>query len=301
MAKVKMGQPENKGQGAAQHKAEGQEEFLSPEVAEAMGISQLAFEEIQKIIGRMPTVQETSTLLAMWEANGKQQSLYGWLKGQHHMVERHDYLYTGQDETHKEVREPRVKDCVALACEVMLEAGEQEDAEPRFSRGELLYMVGNVSTEFLNSEYARHCLHIVANPAKMATDDEDIGYLELILASLSDSGVISSKRPVVEGGLFASLVRGCRPVDRRGELLWKEQCAVGFDILTCREIRLDAFLFGEDPGRYVVSLREGQDDLFLLKMDEAQINCCFLGHVTKGRVLVDDLDFGDITVYLAVK
>jgi hypothetical protein len=97
------------------------------------------------------------------------------------------------------------------------------------------------------------------------------------------------------------LVQGCRPVDKRGVPLEKAKYEFGFDILTCREIRLDSFLFGEDPGRFVVSLPESQDDFFLLKMDEARINCCFLGHVTKGRVLVDDMDFGDIKSYLSVK
>ncbi len=278
-----------------------QEELLTPEIVEAMGISQPAFEEVQGIIGRMPTVQELSTLLAMWEANGKQQSLYGWLKGQHHVVERHEYLYTGADETHKEIREPRVKDCIALAHEVMAEVPAPLVATPNFARSELLYMVGNVSTEFLHSEYARRCLHIVADPMKMTTVDEDMEYLQLILGSLMDGGVISSMRPVDRGGLFASLVQGCRPADKQGRPLGGAGCAVGFDILTCREIRLDAFLFGEDPGRYVVSLPEKQDDFFLLKLDEARINCCFLGHVTKGRVLVDDMDFGSIETYLSAQ
>ena len=91
------------------------EELVSPEIMEAMGISQPAFEEVMGIIGRMPTVQELSTLLAMWDANGRQQSLYGWLKGQHHVVEKHEYLYNGPDTTHKEIREPRVKDCIDFA------------------------------------------------------------------------------------------------------------------------------------------------------------------------------------------
>lgn len=262
------------------------EEVLSPEVAEAMGISQPAFEEVQNIVGRMPTVQELSTLLAMWEANGRQQSLYGWLKGQHHLVERHEYLYDGDSQAHKGIREPRVKECIALAHEVVAQLPQPQGGAEAFQRGELIYMVGNVSTEFLDSEYARRCLHIVDNPMKMTTVEEDVEYLELILSSLKDAEVVSLMRPVAEGGLFASLV-AC------------SGHGVGFDILTCREIRLDAFLFGEEKGRYVVSLPEKQDDFFLLKMDEARVNCCFLGHVTKGRVLVDDMDFGSIDGFLA--
>lgn len=272
------------------------EELLTPEIVEAMGISQPAFEEVQCIIGRMPTVQELSTLLAMWEANGRQQSLYGWLKGQHHVVEKHEYLYTGTDTTHKDIREPRVKDCIALAHEVVAGAAAGLSGivplgdGAGFSRSENLYMVGNVSTEFLDSEYARRCLHIVSQPVKMTTVDEDIAYLELILDSLLDAAIITSARAVGQGGLFAALVESCRATAKSP--------LVGFDILTCREIRLDAFLFGEERGRYVVSLPESQDDLFLLKMEEARVNCCFLGHATKGRLLVDDMDFGDVKGYL---
>ena len=260
-----------------------EEELVSPEIMEAMGISRPAFEEVMGIVGRMPTVQELSTLLAMWDANGRQQSLYGWLKGQHHVVEKNEYLYTGSDTTHKDIREPRVKDCIELAHQMMADKEMHPVVEGQavFSRSELLYMVGNVSTQFLDSEYARKCLHIVSDPMKMETLEEDVEYLQLILGSLLSAEVITSLRPVGRGGLFAALVHGCGG-------------RVGFDILTCREIRLDAFLFGEEAGRFVVSLPEKQDDFFLLKMDEARVNCCFLGHVTKGRVLVDDMDYGDI-------
>ena len=272
-----------------------QEELLTPEIVEAMGISQPAFEEVQCIVGRMPTVQELSTLLAMWEANGKQQSLYRWLKGQHHIVERHEYLYSGTDSAHKDIREPRVKDCIALAHELAKEQDICPDTiqGKGFSRGENLYMVGNVSTEFLDSEYARKCLHIVSEPIKMSSTDEEIEYIGLILNSLLSADTITTLRPIGRGGLFMTLVACCRQ-QPTGE----KHPTVGFDILTCREIRLDAFLFGEEPGRFVVSLPESQDDFFLLKLGEARVNCCFLGHATKGRVLVDDMDYGDVKEYI---
>ena len=153
-----------------------EEELVSPEIMEAMGISRPAFEEVMGIVGRMPTVQELSTLLAMWDANGRQQSLYGWLKGQHHVVEKNEYLYTGSDTTHKDIREPRVKDCIELAHQVMADAEMHPVVEGQavFSHSELLYMVGNVSTQFLDSEYARKCLHIVSDPMKMETVEEDV-------------------------------------------------------------------------------------------------------------------------------
>ena len=110
----------------------------------------------------------------------------------------------------------------------------------------------------------------------------------MILDALWGCKIIHGLIEVSEGGLYNALLKGSG--GERGRLL-------GFDIITCREVRLDAFLFGEESGRYVVSLPEDHDDLFLTKMDEARINCCFLGHVTKGRILIDDMDFGDITEY----
>ena len=260
---------------------------LDPAIAEAMGISQPVLEEVEGIIGRMPTVDELGTLLAMWEANGRQQSLLGWLRGQHHTVERHEYLYTDTDTTHKTIREPRVKDCIPLAREVMAGLGLPPlPPRQRLAQKRLLYMVGNVATGFLDSEYARRCLHLASDPIHMESEDDEMAYLHMILSSLHAAKVINTFCPVGRGGLFATLARSSTH-------------SAGFDILTCREVRLDAFLFGEEGGRYLVSLPEEQDDFFLLKLDEARVNCCFLGRTTKGRAVVDDMDYGVAEKYLS--
>jgi len=258
------------------------------ETAEAMGISRQAFDEVLDIIGRQPTIDELSTLLAMWESNGKQQSLYGWLRGQHHVVERNDYLYSGQAD-HKSIREPRVKECVELAKELSrdsrLSSATRLSRATGFSTGLLLYMVGNVSGEFAGSEYARRCLHLVEAPMATGGHEEDCQYIEMILGALRDGEMVLGSAPVGQGGLFCSLLAFTAPL--------------GFDILVPREVRLDAFLFGEERGRYLVALEERQDDAFLLKMDDARLNCCFLGRTTKNRVVVDGYDFGPTTSYLS--
>ena len=258
------------------------------ETAEAMGISRQAFDEVLDIIGRQPTIDELSTLLAMWESNGKQQSLYGWLRGQHHVVERNDYLYSGQAD-HKSIREPRVKECVELAKELSrdsrLSSATRLSRATGFSTGLLLYMVGNVSGEFAGSEYARRCLHLVEAPMATGGHEEDCQYIEMILGALRDGEMVLGSAPVGQGGLFCSLLAFTAPL--------------GFDILVPREVRLDAFLFGEERGRYLVALEERQDDAFLLKMDDARLNCCFLGRTTKNRVVVDGYDFGPTAEYLS--
>ena len=271
-----------------------------------MGISRQAFDEVLDIIGRQPTIDELSTLLAMWESNGKQQSLYGWLRGQHHVVERNDYLYEGQAD-HKAIKEPRIKECLDIAhalCKnfqfsiltssTSLHFGNESKFSLRstfgtpnfqFSTGLLLYMVGNVSGEFAGSEYAKRCLHLVDEPMATGGHEEDCQYIEMILEALTGSEMVLAQAPVGQGGLFCSLLRFVAPL--------------GFDILVPREVRLDAFLFGEEQGRYLVALKEEQDDAFLLKMDDARLNCCFLGRTTKNRVVVDGYDFGPATDYLS--
>jgi len=83
------------------------EQAVDFEQVEAMGVSRPAYDEVLDILGHAPSIDELSTLLAMWESNGKQQSLYDWLRGQHHVVERNDYLYDGSAD-HRAIREPKV-------------------------------------------------------------------------------------------------------------------------------------------------------------------------------------------------
>ena len=252
------------------------------EQVEALGISREAYDEILDIVGRIPTIEELSTLLAMWESNGKQQSLYGWLRGQHHIVERDEYLYTGTAD-HRNLREPRVKDCLTIARDLCKNL-TLNTHHLTLTTGILLYMVGNVSTEFADSEYARRCLHLVDGAMATGGHDEDCQYIEMILAALQDNALLLGSMPVAEGGLFCSLLRFTAPL--------------GYDILTPREVRLDAFLFGEEQGRYLVAVDEPHDDQFLLKLNEARLNCCFLGRTTKSRILVDGYDFGPTSQFI---
>lgn len=262
------------------------DEIISDDVLSAMGISDEVLEAVTNIVGRRPTVDELSTLLAMWNANGRQQSLLGWLRGQRHSETHKDYLYSG-DLAYKDIREPRVKECLSIAHSMTY--GNPATAATVVQHGDLLYMAGRVSQEFLGSDYARRCLHIAEQPIEMADAEQQREYIQMILDALHDNSLVQSILSIKQGGLFGALTRFCGNASPR---------ACGFDILTCREVRLDAFLFGEEQGRFIISLSESQDDLFLQKLDEAGVNCCFLGRATKGRVLIDGMDFGDITEFL---
>ena len=266
-------------------------ETISEEVLDAMGVSRPVYEELQTVVGHMPTVDELSTLLAMWNMQGRRQGLLTWLKGLPHAVERHDYLEHEQEPQSRDVREPRVKECIQIARNLCAELQGRENfavADNCFfrHRGDAIYMVGDVSLFFGNSVYSRQVLHLVDNPLTLDGEDETASYLDLILSSLFDDQRIFSMCRVSSGGLFGTLVR-C-----------SSRMGVGFDILSCREVRMDSFLFGEKGVRYVVSMDEPREDFFLQKLVEARVNCCFLGRTTKGRILVDDMDFGPVNRYL---
>ena len=258
------------------------ENQIDYEQAESLGISREAYDEVLDIVGRIPTIDELSTLLAMWESNGRQQSLYGWLRGQRHTVERDDYLYSGSAD-HKAIREPKVKECVAIAQDLCKHL-TLNTKHSTLTTGLLLYMVGNVSSEIASGEYARRCLHLVDEPMAASGNYEDCQYIEMILDALSGAGLLLERSVVGTGGLFCSLLRWTAPL--------------GYDILVPREVRLDAFLFGEETGRYLAAIEESADDQFLLKLDEARLNCCFLGRTTKNRIVVDGYDFGPVNDYI---
>lgn len=259
------------------------EQTVDYEQAEALGISHEAYDEVLDIVGRIPTVDELSTLMAMWESNGRQQSLYAWLRGQHHEVHRDDYLYTGEAD-HRAIKEPKVRECAEIGAKLCkgLALPRQKST---LQTGRLLYMVGNVSTEFADSEYARRCLHLVGEAMATSGKEEERKYIELILDAMENSGLLEHTAAVAEGGLFCSLLAMTAPC--------------GFDILTPREVRLDAFLFGEEQGRYLTVVDEKHDDSFLMKLGEARLNCCFLGRTTKNRLLVDGFDMGATSSYVS--
>lgn len=271
-------------------------EIIDEGILDAMGISQAAYQEIQTVVGRLPTVHELGTLMAMWRSQGSGGSLLSWLKGQPHASERHDYLTHELEPAGLEVKEPRVRECVDIARSLFgVETWDSDTApnagigkEPIVAhRGDAIYMIGDVSLFFSDSEYGRKYLHLVSDPIKLGNEAETAGYLSMILESLTDNKVIYGHRRIGRGGLFGALVQHTKPY------------RLGFDILTCREVRLDAFLFGEQGVRFIATIDEPHEDFMLQKLSEARVNCCFLGRVTKGRVLVDDMDFGHIDRYAA--
>jgi phosphoribosylformylglycinamidine (FGAM) synthase-like enzyme len=100
--------------------------------------------------------------------------------------------------------------------------------------------------------------------------------LHQTIKTLIQSELINAAHDCSDGGLFIALAEMSFP---RG---------LGFDIVTDSEIREDAFLFGESQGRVVVTVTEENEEKFIEYLLESGINFTLLGHVTKGKFMIDE-------------
>ena len=96
---------------------------------------------------------------------------------------------------------------------------------------------------------------------------------------------IKSAHDISDGGLYVNLVESGIINN------------LGFDIFTTHDFRQEAYLFGASQSRAVVTISFDQKEKFE-QILQNKISYTYLGEVTDGKIVIDDLDFGNI---LAVK
>ena len=154
-------------------------------------------------------------------------------------------------------------------------------------KSDLIYMIGKSVNDISSSEYlaSYHGIQESSTPKF----DLDIEYdVQQTITKLIRAGVIESAHDIADGGLFITLLESSFTNH------------VGFEIVTSSEVREDAFLFGEAPSRVVVSVTETGEDAFLDVLKDCKTSFMLLGHVTKGRIAVDDKNFGEIAEYKTI-
>ena len=151
-------------------------------------------------------------------------------------------------------------------------------------KSDLIYLIGESKNDISSSEYLAS-FHGVKESS--APDfDLDVEYdMQQTLISLIRKGTIESAHDVADGGLFMTLLESSFTNN------------LGFEIIGSSEVREDAFLFGEAPSRVVVSVTETGEDAFLDALKDSKTPFMLLGHVTQGKLVVDDKDFGMIADY----
>ncbi|NQY12223.1 MAG: phosphoribosylformylglycinamidine synthase subunit PurL [Flavobacteriales bacterium] len=142
-------------------------------------------------------------------------------------------------------------------------------------KGDLIYLLGDVVEDINSSEYLYSYHNVKLSPAPHFDLDKE-ALLQDTLLDLIKMDMIASAHDCADGGLYITLL---------------EMAMVngfGFDIITSSEVREDAFMFGESPSRVVVSISRDKEDLFLEIMEERRLSILLLGHVTQGKICVDE-------------
>ncbi|MCO5260774.1 MAG: phosphoribosylformylglycinamidine synthase subunit PurL [Crocinitomicaceae bacterium] len=148
-------------------------------------------------------------------------------------------------------------------------------------KGDLIFLIGESVNDIASSEYLYSYHGVKASPAP-AFDLEKEFALQEVIKDLIQKEFINAAHDVSDGGLFITLAEMSMP---RG---------LGFDIEADGEVRLDAFLFGESQSRVVVTVSEDNEDEFIEYLATIDVPTTLLGHVTKGKMVVDGEPFGFI-------
>jgi phosphoribosylformylglycinamidine synthase II len=149
-------------------------------------------------------------------------------------------------------------------------------------KGDLIFVIGECVNDIASSEYLASYHGIKASPAPYFDLDKEYA-MQHVVKGLINQQLVNAVHDVSDGGLFVTLVEMSMPHE------------LGFDIVTDSEIREDAFLFGEAQGRVVVAVSENHEEEFIEFMMESGVNFTLLGHVTKGKMVIDDGHYGFIT------
>ena len=155
------------------------------------------------------------------------------------------------------------------------------------SKGDLIYLIGLQRNDINSSEYLYSYKNVKLSPPPYFNMNEEYA-MQAIIQKLIRLNLLNSAHDVSEGGLFISLLESSLPNN------------LGFQIRFSRNIRKDSFLFGESQSRVVVSINPRKEAKFLEIMDNIKFPFTMLGHVTRGKLVVDNLHFGMINEYKSI-
>lgn len=163
---------------------------------------------------------------------------------------------------------------------VMAEASPWMTSEFK-SKGDLIFLIGESTEDVASSVYVKGVHSISNSPAPYFNLKQELATQKSI-RTLVEKELINAAEIVSEGGIFSTLVAMSIAND------------LGFDVEADGEIRLDAFLFGEGQGRALITVGEEKEDEFIEFMSNLEVPSTLLGHVTKGKMVIDGEHYGFI-------
>lgn len=152
---------------------------------------------------------------------------------------------------------------------------KQEDDE--------IYLVGISRNDIGSSEYLHKLKGIEFSPAPYFEIEEECE-VQREIRKMIDKKLIHSAHDVSEGGLFVTLMESC--FNRN----------LGMNVVQSqKEIRSDAFWFGESQSRVVVTVSKENRNDFILLLEKLETVVTYLGTVTSGTIVVNSEDWGAVS------
>lgn len=148
--------------------------------------------------------------------------------------------------------------------------------------GDKIYVVGKITNDINSSEYLYSYCNQKNTPAPYFNLDEEYNVHQAIRNTILKN-IVSSIHDVSDGGIIVALTESSF-VNKKG-----------FSITTSKDVRKDAFLFGEGQGRGIISVTPANATELEKVFSSANIPCICIGEVTDGNISIDEEDWGSIT------
>ncbi len=151
---------------------------------------------------------------------------------------------------------------------------KQEDDE--------IYLVGTQRNDINSSEYLHKIHGVEFSPVPYFNLAEEFE-VQHEIKKMIHKKLVNSAHDVSEGGLFVTLIESC--FNRN----------LGFDVSTDnKEIRADAFWFGESQSRVVISVSKENRNDFNMLLEKMEMTVTYLGTVTAGKIKLNGEDWGTV-------
>ena len=151
------------------------------------------------------------------------------------------------------------------------------------AQGDIIYLLGESKNDISSSEYLHKICGIEFSPAPYFNLEEEFN-LHHTINGLIKNKLIQSAHDVSEGGLFITLVES--GFNRN----------LGFNVHQYnKNIRKDAYWFGEAQGRAVVSVSENKINEFEKYLGKTAYQK--LGSVTASHIIIDEADWDNIAFW----
>lgn len=152
------------------------------------------------------------------------------------------------------------------------------------NEGDIIYLIGTSRSDISSSEYLYSYHKIKNSPAPYFNLDEEFDIQQAVKSVIANA-LITSAHDISDGGLFITLLESALVNN------------LGFDIVSDKAIRKDAFLFGEAQSRVVVTVSNNNKDNFEAELKNSGVAFGKLGVVKGKNVVVDGADYGAVTEF----